>query len=211
MNNTKGIAVAYFAIVVILIIGLVSLGVSNDKALKDLNKNKLALTSTKNSLNTEIEKSTELNEQLNRANTIIESLKGEEYIVDMTVTNAEIEMLAKTVYGEAGGCNKLEQSAVVWCILNRVDAGLGTIAEVITAPNQFHGYMSHFPVTDDIRSLVEDVIARWKLEKVCDGNVGRTLPSEYLYFYGDGLHNHFRDAYSGDYNTWDWSYYNPYS
>ena len=40
-----------------------------------------------------------------------------------TYTEKEIEMLAKTVYGEALVTNsQTEMSAVVWCILNRVDA-----------------------------------------------------------------------------------------
>jgi hypothetical protein len=149
---------------------------------------------------------------LNDANTIIEALKDEEYVVGFTVTNTEINMLAKTVWGEARGTNKMEQSAVVWCILNRVDAGWGSISEVITAPNQFHGYSPNFPVTDEIRALVEDVVARWKFEKACGGNVGRTLPSNYLYFRADstGLSNVFRTEWDGNYEVWNWDCWNPY-
>ena len=171
------------------------------------------LAATRSNYEYEMEKTNSLTADLEMANTIIESLKGEEYIVEYTVTQVEIEMLAKTVWGEARGCNRLEQSAVVWCILNRVDAGWGTIAEVITAPNQFHGYSSNFPVTDEIKELVEDVIARWKLEKVICGDVGRTLPSNYLYFCADdtGIGNIFRDAYSGSFNRWNWDCWNPYS
>ena len=39
--------------------------------------------------------------------------------------------------------------------------------------------------------------------------VGRVLPKEYMYFYGDGVANHFRTAWKGG-TTWDWSYPNPY-
>lgn len=134
----------------------------------------------------------------------------EPFIVEIEINTTEVEMIAKTVWGEASGLDAFEQSAVIWCILNRVDAGYGTIEEVITAPNQFHGYSYNFPVTDEIRALTEDVLTRWYMEKQCIGDVGRTLPSEYLYFYGDGAHNHFRNAYSGNYNTWDWDCWNPY-
>ena len=130
-------------------------------------------------LNTEL---IEVNEELERSNEIISSHDGEIYFIDCEVTEREITMLAQTVYGEAGGCSKLQQSAVVWCILNRVDAGRGSIAQVITAPNQFHGYSSSFPVTDEIEALVRDVVARWKLEKTIGGEFGRTLPNDYLYF-----------------------------
>ena len=170
------------------------------------------LIKTQESLQSEIAKSESLSQELEYANTIVESLKSEEYIVGLTVTDMEIAMLAKTVWGEARGTSKMEQSAVVWCILNRVDDGWGTIAEVITAPNQFHGYDSSFPVTDEIKDLVEDVIARWKMEKMCGGNVGRTLPSNYLYFRADsaGLSNVFRTEWDGDYEIWDWDCWNPY-
>lgn len=152
-------------------------------------------------------------EELDNSKTIIQTLQGEEYIVGETVTINEIEMLAKTVYGEARGCSKLQQSAVVWCILNRVDSGQGTIAQVITAPNQFHGYSSSFPVTEEIKTLVEDVVGRWKLEKIGCGDVGRTLPSNYLYFSSDGTGkgNIFRADYRKNSETWNWDCWNPYS
>ena len=224
MNKAKLVIVACL---VIMITGLIGLGISNyktekqNKALMDeLNNTQAILSSTKDELiatqekyRSETERSNDLTIDLETANTIIKSLKSEEYVVGFTVTNYEIELLAKTVWGEARGTNKMEQSAVVWCILNRVDAGWGTIAEVVTAPNQFHGYSSNFPVTDEIRELVEDVIARWKMEKVCGGNVGRTLPSNYLFFRADstGLSNIFRTEWNGPYEVWDWDCWNPYS
>ena len=178
------------------------------------------LIKTKNDFNAECEKSNNLqqqldktNEELDKANEIIASHDGEVYFVDCEVTEYEINMLAKAVWGEARGCNKLQQSAVVWCILNRVDAGRGSIAEVITAPDQFHGYSRNFPVTDEIKTLVEDVVARWKLEKTICGDVGRTLPSKYLYFRSDGtgIGNIFRTEWSGNYEVWNWDCWNPYS
>ena len=134
----------------------------------------------------------------------------EEHVVTVDIYTTEVDLLAKTVYGEARGLNALEQSAVVWCILNRVDAYNSTIVDVVTAPNQFHGYNYDYPVTDEIKALVEDVLVRWQMEKLCIGDVGRTLPKDYMWFHGDGRHNYFRNAYSGNYTTWDWSLGNPY-
>lgn len=153
----------------------------------------------------------ETKEALEQSNEIIASRESDVYFIDCEVTEREISMLAKTVYGEANGCSKLQQSAVVWCILNRVDAGRGSIAQVITAPGQFHGYSSSFPVTEEIEALVRDVIARWKLEKITCGDVGRTLPSKYTYFASDGTGkgNVFRTSWSGG-ERWNWDCWNPY-
>ena len=177
------------------------------------------LSATNTILAAEIKKSASLDEalrstqiELEQANEIIAAREGDVYFVDCEVTAKEIELLAKTVWGEARGCNRFEQSAVVWCILNRVDAGYGSITKVITAPNQFTGYKSGHPVTKEIKELVEDVVARWKLEKTVCGNVGRTLPKDYLYFRADytGIGNVFRNKYKGDYKIWDWNCWNPY-
>ena len=100
-----------------------------------------------------------------------------------TYTEKEIEMLAKTVYGEALVTNsQTEMSAVVWCILNRVDAegyGCGhSIEYVITFPGQFSGYRSDNPVEPEIDALVRDVLNRWTCEKIGEDNIGRTLPKD---------------------------------
>lgn len=42
-----------------------------------------------------------------------------------------------------------------------------------------------------VEALVLDVLGRWEEEKQGQENVGRTLPAEYLFFWGDGWHNHF--------------------
>ena len=130
--------------------------------------------------------------------------------IDITIYQKDIELIAKTIYGEARGCSIVEQSAVIWCILNRVDAGYGTIEEVITAPYQFTGYKESNPIIGDHIELATDVLLRWQMEKYCIGEVGRTLPDNYLYFHGDGVQNHFRDAYNGEYNIWGWQAINPY-
>lgn len=140
-----------------------------------------------------------------------ESVQENNYVVvSITLNQRDIELIAKTVYGEARGCSVVEQSAVIWCILNRVDAGWGTIEDVVTAPYQFTGYKESNPIQGDFVELAIDVLLRWQAEKYCIGEVGRTLPDNYLYFHGDGKQNIFRDKYSGDYNTWGWQAINPY-
>lgn len=124
----------------------------------------------------------------------------------------EMEIIAKTVYGEAGGCSLTGQAAVIWCILNRVDDDRfpDNITDVITQKNQFSGYSKNYPIKPEILELVKDVMTRWVFEKTAVGDVGRVIPSEYCWFKGDGVKNIFRDAYNGNYNTWDWSLESPY-
>jgi hypothetical protein len=127
--------------------------------------------------------------------------------------NEPARYIAKTVWGEARGCSTTEQAAVIWCILNRVDTEdryyPDDIISVITQKNQFHGYSSKHPVTDDIYNLTIDVLTRWMREKNGEVNVGRVLPKEYLWFSAKNNVNYFRDAYSGG-NTWDWRFESPY-
>lgn len=123
----------------------------------------------------------------------------------------EIPYLAKTVYGEARGCSKTQQAAVVWCILNRVDSEKypNNIVDVVTQKWQFAGYSEGHPVEKEIEELVVDVLTRWNNEKNGEANSGRILPKEYLYFYGDGKINHFTTV-SGGTDEWDWSWGSVY-
>lgn len=137
------------------------------------------------------------------------------------ITYEEIDMLAKTLYRECGGLSwrgtqygvsyKARQAAVAWCALNRISLPEypDTLSAVLTYPNAF-AYDASAPVTDELRALTEDVVSRWWAEQQGEQDVGRTLPATYTFFYGDGKENHFRDAYSAPYNTWDWSLPDPY-
>lgn len=128
-------------------------------------------------------------------------------------TDEEITMLAKLIWGEARGVQSVTQrAAVIWCVLNRVDASEfpDTIAEVVLQKKQFVGYAESFPATDENVEIVEDVISRWNAEKVCTAESGRVLPSDYKWFTGDGQSNYFTNGWpSGD--TWDWSMDSPYA
>lgn len=109
----------------------------------------------------------------------------------------DVEMLAQVVWGEARGIpDKTQQACVIWCVLNRVDhpAYPNTIEEVLTQPNQFHGYDMNFPATEELKELARDVLIRWNREKNGETDVGRCLPKEYLFFTGDGYQNYFRDG-----------------
>ena len=125
-------------------------------------------------------------------------------------SSEEVTILAKMVWGEARGVSSItEQAACVWCALNRVDCGYGSIVLVVTTPYQFVGYRESNPVDENLAALCEDVLTRWYAEKAGEENVGRVLPPDYLWFSGDGYHNYFRNAYRGG-NTWDWSLESPY-
>lgn len=129
-------------------------------------------------------------------------------------TDEEFEIMAKILYREARGVkSKARQAAVIWCILNRVDDGQwgDTIKEVATYPGQF-AWIPDTPVDQELLMLVEDVCVRWNLEKEGATDVGRTLPSDYLFFHSNEDHteNLFTQIYKGT-DYWDWSLPSPYS
>lgn len=113
-------------------------------------------------------------------------------------TNDEI-LIAKTLWGEARGCSRIEQEAVVWCILNRVDDPRwgDTVESVVTQKNQFQGYSRKNPVKDNLVAVARDVLERHKLEKETGVVSGRVLPAEYCFFVGDGKHNWFTTEWMG--------------
>ena len=131
-------------------------------------------------------------------------------------SESDIEIAAKIIlkeaesvkdnYGVSGDCHR---AAVIWCILNRVDAGYGDFEEVATAPNQF-AYYQNTRIVKEFYELAEDVLDRWSQEKAGIKDVGRVLPQDYLWFRGNGKVNIFRNKYKGDYKIWDWSLPDPY-
>jgi hypothetical protein len=131
-------------------------------------------------------------------------------IEPITVDSYEAELVGRTIWGEAGGVkSEAERAAVAWCILNRVDAYGKSIEEVVTAPQQFQGYRPRGTCPPEHIELATDVIIRWQAEKQGRADVGRVLPADYLYFMGDGKHNHFTTEYLGT-DYWDWSLTDPY-
>lgn len=137
-------------------------------------------------------------------------LQAQEEAVWEEAHKEDATMLAKLIWGEARGVGMTEQAAVVWCVLNRYDAGYATtIQGVITAKGQFTGYRSSNPVWTEHYELAMDVLFRWEREKKGYEDVGRVLPSNYFYFRGNGLGNVFRTTYKNGV-IWDWSLPSPY-
>lgn len=126
-------------------------------------------------------------------------------------TEEEVVMVAKVLYDECRGvASDTEKACVVWTICNRVDAGYGeTITHVVAASGQF-AYRSCAPVLDNLYALAEDVLIRWNHEKNGVLNVGRVLPKDYLWYSGDGHHNHFRNDYYAAYGYWNYPIESPY-
>ena len=134
---------------------------------------------------------------------------------DIVINEDEAIALAKMAWGEARGCDDTGIAATMWCVLNRVDAtgyACGNdVLYVVTFPNQFLGYRAHNPVDEHIYDIAVDVLTRWQMEKqgASAEEVGRVLPREYMWFYGDGKANHFKNAWKNA-NIWDWSLPSPY-
>lgn len=123
----------------------------------------------------------------------------------------DIINMAKMCYGESmnlpilktnwGDRSATYQSAeAMYAVLNRVDAGYGGISTCIKAKRQFVGYKTDNPVTDEMYDLAKLVIEDWATgqEKY------RVLPNKFLYFHGDGRHNHFTTKSGGgiEYDHW---------
>ncbi|MFG6330870.1 MAG: cell wall hydrolase [Lachnospiraceae bacterium] len=125
---------------------------------------------------------------------------------------AEVEALAKMLYGEARGvASDTEKAACVWCVLNRVDDPRfpDTVLEVVAAPYQFAGYSADYPVLPELEWIAADVLTRYHEEKSGGDNVGRVLPADYCFFTGDGEHNYFTIGWK-DTETWGWTLSSPY-
>lgn len=131
-------------------------------------------------------------------------------------TESDVTMLAKVAFCEGRGIkSQTELACVMWTILNRYDTGKygGSIANVITAPNQFAYYSAAPTVSDygyDLKELARDVLSRWNREKNGETDVGRVLPAGYCWYTGDGRSNYFRNAYRGG-TRWNYSLPSPYA
>lgn len=127
-------------------------------------------------------------------------------------TENDVVMVAKVMYRECRGiASDTEKACVAWVICNRVDSDKfpDTIEDVVTYPNAF-AYQKNTPVTDELYALACDVLSRWNSERNGEEDVGRVLPKDYTFFGGDGHHNYFRNAYTGNYDVWNYSLPSPY-
>lgn len=106
---------------------------------------------------------------------------------------AEAALLA---WGEYSGSDYAQRTAPIWCACNRADAWGQTLEEVMHS-DAFHGLLTDREVPEEWYDLARETLARWELEKMGYIDVGRTLPSEYLYFGGNGTVNIYRTEYIG--------------
>ena len=106
---------------------------------------------------------------------------------------AEAALLA---WGEYSGTDYAQRTAPIWCACNRADAWGLTLEEVMHS-DAFHGLLTKREVPAEWYDLARETLARWELEKMGYIDVGRTLPSEYLYFGGNGIVNVYRTEYIG--------------
>lgn len=106
---------------------------------------------------------------------------------------AEAALLA---WGEYSGSDYAQRTAPIWCACNRADAWGLTLEEVMHS-DAFHGLLTEREVPAEWYNLACETLARWELEKMGYIDVGRTLPSEYLYFGGNGVVNVYRTEYIG--------------
>lgn len=150
---------------------------------------------------------------------LIEEPADEIKITFCPFIDEEIEMLARVMYAEANGISwygekngvsaKARQAAVGWTVLNRYDDwGYDSLESVITKKGAF-AYNPKTPLTDYMLDLANDIVNRWMDEKAGNENAGRTLPSGYYYFYGDGKENHFSQEWKSKI-YWNWSLPDPY-
>lgn len=131
-------------------------------------------------------------------------------------TDEDVIALAKMAYGEAliTGSDT-EISACMWCACNRLDSGnrfyegCESVYDIVTQGCQFYGCDENNPVDEHLLWLAQDVLDRWTAERNGAADVGRTLPKEYCFFFGDGLHNHFTTEHMGGIE-YDWSPSSPY-
>jgi hypothetical protein len=127
------------------------------------------------------------------------------------VNDYDVELIARTIWGEAGGVkSQTEQAAVAWCILNRADKYGRSIESIVTAPGQFVGYRARGECPQEFYNLAADVLRRHEAEKQGEKNPGRVLPKDYLYFTGDGARNHFTIEWQSS-NKYDWTMPSPYT
>ena len=108
------------------------------------------------------------------------------------ISDAEYIMLCNAVAHEAGSSwiGLYEKAYVAEVIMNRVNSSLfpSTIYDVLTAPYQFTGaedYVNLGYFTSDVTESVKEAVLLYFTEP-------QSFTQGYLYFYGDGTSNYFR-------------------
>ena len=126
-------------------------------------------------------------------------LKSQQDVLNTAMEAISDELVAEAallVWGEYSGSDYAQRTAPIWCACNRADAWGLTLEEVMHS-DAFHGLLTDREVPEEWHDLARETLARWELEKMGYIDVGRTLPSEYLYFGGNGVVNVYRTEYIG--------------
>lgn len=134
-----------------------------------------------------------------------------EYIKDNYYFWSDAMLIAMIMTNECASVpSDTEQACVAWTILNRVDREGGIdVFSIVTAPHQFAWDENTVP-SEHSYALAEDVLIRWVYEKLTREPLGRVLPNDYYYFYGNGSHNFFYQDYEQPDIVWDYSLTTPY-
>lgn len=108
-------------------------------------------------------------------------------------TVSEILLVAQAIAGEAPGLAYEEMRLVAWCICNRVDAGVWgqTVEEVM----QFEQFYRVEAPSEKALEVAAEVLLEWYRGECADTLSPYAENTNYLYFYGDGRHNWYRDEY----------------
>ncbi len=121
--------------------------------------------------------------------------------------------LAVLIEGEAKGQESLtEFSAPGWVVVNRTyfDECPDDIEGVIAQKGQFDGYTEGGTYSERSLWMAHDILARYDRELAGEEEVGRTLPKDYIFFYGDGEHNYFSVTEGGAAYVWGSECESPY-
>lgn len=106
-------------------------------------------------------------------------------------TRDEVYCLSRVIHGEASICSPEVKASVAWVVLNRCDAENypDTIREVCEQSGQFAGWQRNCDSepTEEEREMCYEIIKAWKNYD----DRYRTIPSDYLYFRGNGKINYF--------------------
>jgi len=108
-----------------------------------------------------------------------------------------VVVISRMVWGEGRGVSRNEQKLIVWTVINRLENGRygSSLIGVVRARGQFHGYSSRFPVTEEIREMVIEVLEAWDRGEAAKVYPPFAQTPYYLYFHGDGRHNWFRERH----------------
>lgn len=112
-------------------------------------------------------------------------------------TEEEVDMICKVKFAEANANSTLtieEQKAWVWLFCNCLDDDRwpDTVSGLIYHPSLFYGYLPYTPVTIENKTIVEEVLKEYLIEREYNIASEFRLPKDYVQYCGDGTTNYYR-------------------